>query len=407
MNPIDLFEETYAALSANKVRSGLTVLGIVIGISSVIAMISIGKGAESSIQDSIKSIGSNLVIVVSGAQQGPGVALSGGRGSAKTLTLSDSEAIEKEIGSTIGVAPEVTARYQVAASGKNTNTQVVGVTPSYPAVRNFDVSVGSFITDQDMRRASKVAVIGPTVRNDLFGADTSPIGQTVRIKNTDFRIIGITKQKGGTGFSNPDEFVLIPLSTAQRYLSGDTYVTLISVAAKDTESTMAIQEDIIALLLRRHKISDPGLADFSTINQTDIISAASAITETFTILLGAVAGISLLVGGIGIMNMMLTTVTERTKEIGLRKAVGAKRRDINLQFLSEAVFLTLVGGIFGIILGLGESYAATYFDIILTEVSASSVFLAFGVSAAIGILFGYYPARRAAELNPIDALRYE
>ncbi len=403
----DIFQETRVALSANKVRSGLTILGIVIGISSVIAMVSIGQGAQSSIETSIQSIGSNLIIVSPGAQRGPGVTVSAGRGSARTLTLSDAEAIGTDIASIKAIAPEVSGRYQVTARGQNTNTSVIGTVPAYPDVRNVEVADGSFITDQNIRSASKVAVLGPTVRDDLFGQDADPIGQTVRINKVDFKIIGVTKAKGGSGFNNPDDLIFIPLTAAQRFLSGNEYVTTISVAAQDAESTATVQQEITNLLLDRHNIRDPQLADFSTLNQADIVATASSVTQTFTILLGAVAGISLIVGGIGIMNMMLTTVTERTREIGLRKAIGAKKRDISLQFLSEAVMLTFLGGLIGISLGWTISFGVQYFGILETKVSLFSILLAVGVSTAIGIIFGYYPARRAAGLNPIEALRYE
>lgn len=233
------------------------------------------------------------------------------------------------------------------------------------------------------------------------------VGQTIRIKNIEFKIIGVTKTKGGTGFGNQDDTLFIPLSSAQRFFAGDEYVTTISVSAENAASMPDIQEQLTNLLLERHHITDPQLADFSVLNQADIIATASSVTDTFTILLAAIAGISLLVGGIGIMNMMLTTVTERTKEIGLRKAIGAKSHDIHVQFLTEAVMLTFLGGLFGIVLGWLVAFGMTYFGILQTSVSLSSILLAFGVSAGIGIIFGYYPARRAASLNPIVALRYE
>jgi putative ABC transport system permease protein len=279
--------------------------------------------------------------------------------------------------------------------------------PAYPDVRNVQIDNGSFITDQEIRSLAKVAVIGPTARDDLFGTGVDPVGQTIRIKGQEFKIVGITKAKGGSGFGSQDDMIFVPLSSAQRFLAGDTYVTTISVQASDTSSMAAIQQQITDLLLARHHITDPQLADFSTFNQSDIVATASSITSTFTLLLAAIAGISLIVGGIGIMNMMLTTVTERTKEIGLRKAIGAKKRDISSQFLTEAVTLTFSGGLAGVILGWLVSFSMTYFGILQTSISVSSIFLAFGVSAAIGIIFGYYPARRAAGLNPIEALRYE
>ncbi|OGZ45508.1 MAG: hypothetical protein A2756_00625 [Candidatus Ryanbacteria bacterium RIFCSPHIGHO2_01_FULL_48_27] len=407
MNNIDIILETHSVLAGNKIRSGLTVLGIVIGISSVIAMISIGQGAQGSIQSSIQSIGSNLVLVMPGAQRGPGFQVSAGRGSARTLTQTDADAITKEVTLARAVAPELSGRYQISAKGKNTNTSVIGTTAVYPDVRNVTIDEGSFITDQHNRSLSKVAVLGPTARIDLFGEGVSAIGQTIRIKNIEFKIIGITKAKGGSGFGSQDDMIFVPLTSAQRFLAGDQYVTTISVQAQSPDSMAEIQRQITDLLLNRHHISDPQLADFSTLNQADIVATASSITQTFTILLAAVAGISLVVGGIGIMNMMLTTVTERTKEIGLRKAIGAKRRDISAQFLAEAIALTFTGGAIGVALGWAISFGVSYFGILQTKVTLSSILLAFGVSAAIGIVFGYYPARRAAGLNPIEALRYE
>lgn len=407
MNIKDILHETYSALSANKVRSGLTVLGIVIGISSVIAMLAIGQGAQNSIQSSIQSIGSNLIIVMPGAQRGPGINVSAGRGSAKSLTLEDSDAISKNVTSILGVSPEVSGRYQVTAKGTNTNTSVVGVVSAYQTVKNLEVASGDFISDQNISSGAKVAVLGPTARDDLFGADADAIGQTVRIKSMNFKVIGISKAKGGSGFGSQDDMIFIPITTAQRYLSGDQYVTSINVSAQDSASTAGVQQQVTDLLTTRHNITGSKTADFNTLNQSDIVSAASSITQIFTILLGSVAGISLVVGGIGIMNMMLTTVTERTREIGLRKAIGAKRNDISKQFLIEAVVLTFSGGVIGVFLGWLVSFGLSYFGILQASVSLFSVVLAFSVSAAIGIIFGYYPARRAASLNPIEALRYE
>lgn len=407
MTTYDIVQETHASLSGNKVRSGLTMLGIIIGISSVIAMVAIGTGAQNSIESSIQSIGSNLIMVMPGAQRGPGVQVSAGRGTAKSLTQADADAISSQVILAQSVAPEISGRYQVTSKGKNTNTSVVGTVSSYADVRNLTVDQGTFITDQHVKSISKVAVIGPNTRDDLFGVDVNAIGSTVRIKNIEFKIIGVTKAKGGSGFGSQDDMIFVPLSSAQRFLAGDSYVTTISVKAKTADSMTEIQDQITNLLLARHNITDSTQADFNTLNQADIVATASSVTGTFTALLAAVAGISLVVGGIGIMNMMLTTVTERTREIGLRKAIGAKKHDINLQFLAEAVALTFFGGIIGVLVGWLASFLVTYFGILQAEVSVSSVLLAFGVSAGIGIIFGYYPARRAASLNPIDALRYE
>ncbi len=406
MTVLDILEETYTSLSSNKVRSGLTMLGIVIGISSVIAMVSIGAGAQGSIQARIQSIGSNLVIVRPGAVRGPGVQVSAGRGSAKSLTLDDANALTA-LSSAKAIAPEATAQYQITAKGKNTRTEASGVTSAYAEVRNLEVDAGSFITDQEVQSLARVVVLGPVARDDLFGVDADAVGQNIRIKNIEFKVIGVLKAKGGNGFGNADDWTFVPVSTAQRYLTGDKYVSTINIEATDANSMTDLQQQVTDTLLTRHHISDPALADFSTLNQADIVATASSITSTFTILLAAVAGISLVVGGIGIMNMMLTTVTERTREIGLRKAIGAKNSDISIQFLTEAVLLTVIGGVIGVILGWSISFGMTYFNILATSVSFSSILLAFGVSALIGIVFGYYPARRAASLSPIDALRYE
>jgi putative ABC transport system permease protein len=346
-------------------------------------------------------------MVMPGMARGVGAQVSAGRGSAQSLKQEDADAIQTEVTMAKAVAPEISKRYQVTAQGKNTNTQVVGTVAAYTEVRNVQIDTGAFISGQNIQSLSKVAVIGPTTRDDLFGTGVNPIGKSIRINRVDFKIIGMTKSKGGSGFGSQDDMIFVPISTAQRFLAGDNYVTTISVEAASTQDMSAIQQQITSLLLLRHKISDPTLADFQVLNQQDIVASASSITNTFTMLLASIAGISLIVGGIGIMNMMLTTVTERTREIGLRKAIGAKKRDISMQFLAESVMLTFIGGLVGIILGWLLAVCVTYFTQIPTSISIYSIILAVSVSAAIGIIFGYYPARRAAGLNPIVALRYE
>jgi putative ABC transport system permease protein len=402
----DLMSETYSALSSNKSRSGLTILGIVIGISSVIALVGVGQGATASITSNISNLGSNLLIVSPGASRFAGP-VSGGMGSATTLTEDDAKAIKKEVSDISAVAVELSKRYQVTYKANNTNVSVVGTEESYPGIRNVQLENGSFISDTQIKDYSKVAVIGPTVRDDLFGENVDPIGQTIKINKIQFKIIGLTAAKGGSGSSSSDNSIYVPLSSAQRFLAGKSSISSIDIQANSADSVNTVEQEVTDLLLSRHNITDSTSADFSVMNQADLVSSLSSTTSTLTLLLGAIAGISLLVGGIGIMNMMLTTVTERTREIGLRKAIGAKSRDISMQFLAEAVSLTFIGGFIGIVLGWIIAFLITKFSSVTSSVTWQSILLAFGVSALVGIVFGYYPARRAASLKPIDALKYE
>ena len=400
----DILQETYTALSANKARSGLTILGIVIGIGSVIAMVSIGQGASGQIQSSIEGLGSNLLTVSPGvAQQGSGF-VSAGRGSAQTLKNDDVDAI-REIAGVAYISPERQGRYQIVASANNTNSTVIGASPEYAMVRNVSTANGSFITESNMRSMGRVAVLGPTVATDLF-ADQDPVGKTIRINKLNFKVIGVLQSKGSAGFFNPDDTIFVPLTTMQKILSGGEYLSSIAISVATKDLMPQVQEEATAVLVAKHRV-DPAIPDFSILSQADILGTLTQVTDTFTIFLAAIAGISLIVGGIGIMNMMLTTVTERTREIGLRKAIGAKKKHIAMQFLTEAVMLTFLGGAAGIALGWILSILVSSFAGIATSVSLSTILLAFGVSAAIGIIFGYYPARRAASLNPIEALRYE
>ncbi len=403
MKIIDLFNETYASLTVNKVRTGLTMLGIVIGISSVIAMVSIGQGAQAQIQTSIEGLGSNLLSILPGVvQPGRGI-VSSGRGAAQTLKNEDVDLL-RSIEGLAAISPESSRRFQIVApNGNNTNTTVTGGQTSYGLVHNLIVANGSFISDADDRSISRKAVLGATVAADLF-LDTDPVGQAIRVNNVTFTVIGVLQAKGAAGFSGPDDMVIVPLSTMQKILAGIDYLSTITVSVADKDQINDVRDQMISLLLVRHRVAEP---DFSVISQADVLGTLSSIITTFTLFLASIAGISLLVGGIGIMNMMLTTVTERTREIGLRKAIGAQKRDITAQFLTESVMLTFVGGVAGIALGWLIATLVSQFAGIATSVSFSAVMLAFGVSATIGIVFGYYPARRAAGLNPIEALRYE
>jgi putative ABC transport system permease protein len=402
----DLFDEIKFSLSANKSRSALTILGIVIGIGSVIAMVAVGQGATANITSSIESLGTNLLVVSPGSQRrSGGNVVRGGMGSATTLKLEDKEVIAQSISGISRIAASVNTRKQVTAKGNNTNTSIYGVELSYFSIKTIEAEIGTLFNDKQAN--SKVAVLGPTTRDDLFGEGVDPTGQKVKIAGQEFTVIGVTKSKGGTGMGSSDDLIYVPLSVGRQYFTGNTSIGSIYIEVAEEDQMDIVQEEISALLLTRHKIASADNADFSIMNQADMLDTMSSVSATMSWLLGAIAGISLLVGGIGIMNMMLTTVTERTREIGLRKSLGAKNSDISSQFLAESVALTFIGGVIGIVIGYLASILITKLSGTTTVVSWWSVVLAFGISALIGVVFGYYPARRAAKLNPIDALRYQ
>jgi putative ABC transport system permease protein len=402
MNFSDLLKEAFRSLLSNKLRSGLTILGIIIGITAIIAMLSIGEGAKRQLAQSVENLGSNQLNVLPGfIQPGRGI-VSAGRGTAQSLKMRDVDVIKK-IEGVKAVSPEISRRFQViSSSGKNTNVLVIGVTPEYLLVRNSKVEKGYFFKENDLNR---VAVLGPTVAEDLFGEE-DPIGKIIRINKVNFKVIGVLEPKGSVGFINADEVVLIPLLVMQKILTGSEYLSLIAVQAESSELVDKVKNDITNALLKEHKVS-PENQDFSVIAAQQFLNTFNALIKTMTIFLASIAAISLIVGGIGIMNMMLTSVTERTKEIGLRKAIGAKKKEILMQFLIESVILTLIGGIFGIILGGLISIGVSKFANITSEVSLYSIFLSLTFSSLVGIIFGYWPAKRAADLDPIVALRYE
>ncbi len=406
MEFLQLFQSAIEALTLNKLRTALATLGIVIGIGAVIALVSIGQAGQKSVDAQIKSLGSNLLTVIPGSQTSG--ALRGAAGGSTTLTLSDAEAISSssQINTVQTISPEFSRRAQISAGSTNTNTQITGATDTYAQVHNITMSSGTFISKNDSVSQNKVAVLGPQVVSDLFsGAD--PVGQFIRINKLAFRVIGVTQSKGGTGFQNQDDAVYVPLLTAQKQLFGVDYLSDISIAAKDPNSMTDAQNQVGYLLLARHKFTNPTQADFSILSQADILGAANQITGIFTTLLSGIAAISLLVGGIGIMNIMLVTVTERTREIGLRKALGATKVTVTTQFLTESVILTIIGGILGLVLGVTLSFIFSAILKLPFTLSLESVLLAVGVSGGLGILFGWYPAKKASDLSPIEALRYE
>ena len=403
----EIITEAFGTLAINKLRTGLATLGIVIGIGSVIALISLGQATSQSIQSQIQSLGSNLLTVQPSGQRSGGI--QGAAGGGTTLTLADAQAIKNspQITTVNNVSPEYQSRSQVTTGNANTNTQIIGVTPSYAEIRKTVVEQGNFITESHVNSLSKVAVLGPQVVADLFGEGANPLGQSIRINGQNLTVIGVTTSKGGTGFQNQDDIIWVPLSTAQKQLFGEDSLSSIAVEAASAEVMVDAQNQVGYLLLARHKLTDPEDKDFSIFNQQDLLNTINQTTGTFTTLLAGVAAISLLVGGIGIMNIMLVTVTERTREIGLRKALGAKKQTIVTQFLVESIILTFVGGVIGIGVGILASYLISTFTGSPFVVSPNSILLAFAVSAGIGILFGWYPAKRAANLQPIEALRYE
>jgi putative ABC transport system permease protein len=409
MNVLHNFIEALESLASNKMRSGLTVLGIVIGVGAVIAMLAIGSGAQNTITGSISSIGTNLLFVLSGSSNTE-------VHNPKPLTLEDAQAIQDPFAApgVLSVAPVLQGSVEVSFGGKSAQTQGDGVTPEYKGVRNIALSEGSFITESNLLGRAAVAVIGPDTADNILGRHQGVTGETIRIEGQPYRIIGVTVARGGSGFSNEDDRVIVPLTTAQARLfrrSGRDQVDMLLVQAANSQEVNNAQQQIGNILRTRHR-TPIGEDDFTIFTQQDFLSTANTITNVLTIFLGGVAAISLLVGGIGIMNIMLVSVTERTREIGLRKALGARKRDILLQFLTESSLLSLVGGLIGILLGwslamvVGAIARAANADI-NPAVSLDAILLATLFSAAVGLFFGLYPAKRAADLEPVEALRYE
>ncbi len=401
MRILATFRIALRALRRNKMRSLLTMLGIIIGVGSVIAAVSITDGATKQVADKVASLGQNVVTVFSGNQTMGG--LRGGWGSAPTLTVNDTLAIA-DLPSILAVSPEVRDRNQVLANGLNWNTQVMGESPDYPQIRNWNMASGSMFTDQDVRSLAKVAIIGKTVADQLY-PNQDPVGQTLRIRNIPFTVVGVLEAKGFNLFGqDQDDTVVIPYTSHMRRITSRNFVNSILVQAKDADSVNKAQGEITELLKGRHRSPEP---DFTVRTQLELMQMATDTAKTMSMLLTAIASISLIVGGIGIMNIMLVSVTERTREIGIRMAVGARSRDILIQFLIEAVTLSAIGGITGITLGLATSQIIAYIKTLAVLVPTLWIAIACISSALIGVISGFYPAWKASKLDPIDALRYE
>lgn len=396
----------FRALRRNLLRSFLTMLGIIVGIASVIVGVSMGTGAKAEVDKRIASMGNNLLMVMSGNMSRGGVR--GGFGAAPNLSPSDYDAIRREVSGVTGVSPEVRTRAQITAGNQNSSSDISGVSAAYADIRSWEFRSGGNFTDAEVRNASKVCLLGTTAAKTLFGEDVDPVGQIIRIKNAPFTVLGWLKPKGANSFgSDQDDVVLVPYTSVMKRLSGDTMFRSFSLQVEGPEVLADVQNDIAVLLRQRHKIGDGKDDDFMIRTQQEMSEFLNANNRIMTILIGFFAGISLVVGGIGIMNIMLVSVTERTREIGIRLAVGARGRDVLRQFLTEAVLLSVMGGMLGIAVGFWLAPLLTKFFEFPTLISNSSVILAFSVSAVIGVVFGFFPALKAANLDPIDALRYE
>ena len=405
MRLASILKIAFRALRRNKMRSSLTALGIIIGVGAVIAMTGIGNGAKAQVEAQIASLGENVILVFSGGVSPNG--LRTGWGSAGTLKLEDAEAIAREVPGVIAVSPEVRTTSQVVAGNQNWMTQILGESADYFDLRQWPIAEGSSFTPLDIRAANKVAVVGKTVAKYLYG-DESPLGQVIRIKNVPFVILGVLEPKGLSIMgSDQDDVIVLPYTSAMKRVMGVTTLRGINIQVEKASDMAPAQQQIVSLLRQQHGIRPGKDDDFTVRSQEEIAAMATATSKVMTMLLGAIASVSLVVGGIGIMNIMLVSVTERTREIGIRIAVGAHGRDILLQFLIEAVTLSSLGGVLGISLGLGSSWLISRLAQWPTSTSLGSIAVAFGFSAAVGIFFGFYPARKASRLDPIEALRYE
>ena len=393
------------ALFANKLRSILTMLGIIIGVGAVIAMVSVGMGVRSNVQSNIASLGSNMLIVSPGSSNSGGVRSAAG--SNVTLKYDDSAAIKTKIKNIDYVSPTVQSSYQIVNGNQNWNSTVYGVTPEYMSIRSLTISTGSFVTQNDLDKRNRVAVIGTTVATNLFGT-SNPVGKNIRVNNSPYKVVGVLESKGQSSMGqDQDDVVIVPLTTAQERLMGITYVKSINIQVSDPTKMDQVQSEVETLLRQRHHIVGDKDDDFTVRNLTSLMQTMTQTTTMITLLLGSVAGISLVVGGIGIMNIMMVSVTERTREIGIRKALGATFQNIMMQFLIESIVIGVIGGLLGIAFGCTVSIAIAKIGNFTTVITAAPILLSFGFSVGIGLFFGIYPARKAALLDPIEALRYE
>jgi putative ABC transport system permease protein len=406
MHYANLFRIAIRALVRNKLRAFLTMLGIIIGVASVIAMLAIGEGSKANIRSQMSSMGTNMVMVMTNFQRRGGVSL--GSSSSTALKYSDVEAIRRDVTSVSGVSPEVRASGQVIYSNQNTQTTIYGVSEEYLNIKKLEIKSGRIFNTNEVKGMSKVCILGQTVVKNLFGAGADPVGLSIRIQKLPFVIIGVLKSKGESGMGqDQDDLILAPYTTVQRRLAAIDYINGIYASAITEEKSSKAISEITEALRRSHKLKESSENDFRVMSQSELIATVSSITEMLTILLGAIAGISLLVGGIGIMNIMFVSVTERTREIGLRMSIGGRGKDILKQFLVESILLSVLGGTVGVIFGYIIAKGAGSLMKIVPIVQVQTVVLAFTVCFAIGVFFGWYPARKAANLNPIDALRYE
>ena len=415
MNIFEALRVAAAGLLANRLRSSLTMLGILIGVAAVILLVAVGNGASVQINNQIQALGANVIFVYPSNAKGTG-GVSQGFGTSQTLTMADVDAInsKQQDPDVVAAVPIAQTGGQITYANQNYFAPTTGTSVDFPQVRDYQIAEGSFFTQDDVAAQHRVVVLGQTVVTSLFG-NTDPVGQTIKISRQSFRVIGVFAAKGGTGLGSQDNVVVAPITTVWAYLSGarGKNISQIVISASSPSTVTQAETEITAILLQRHQISDPSLADFQLQSQQDILNQANSIATALTVVLGAIAGISLVVGGIGIMNIMLVTVTERTREIGIRKAIGARWRDVLMQFLIEAMFLSGLGGALGIALGAALALEAPRIPAIASSsfpppvVSVPSVLLAFGVSVGIGLFFGIYPANRAARLHPIEALRHE